>query len=438
MRCAAYRAGDEGTSIVQESALSSAPHVLLLTGTMPGDGEVGAMFLRDLCRFYRQDSLVCFAIAPPGSAQPSMALDWLPMTIVPRPVMPWRDNPNSRIAAGKQFLWSLHNRVVVERQLLEQVTKCGSEHQVDLVWAILDSPVIYRLAAAVADKLAVPLVTTVWDPAEYVVAGAGLGPYWRRIALNDFSHSMRRAIRSSVMSDAMRDEYVERYGVRAIIMRHGLAYSDRLPPGVTPTSNARFLIGFAGSLYAKQEWKALLSALDTCSWHIAGKDIYIRVLTRGEFRQYLDAGESSRIEYLGWRSMAETIRLLSEMDVNYLPYWFDPAYDLSVRLCFPTKLTSYLASGRPVFFHGPSVASPAHFLTRYGAGASCHSLDHAAIIETLTQLIIDTERYASMAEAGRKAMDQELTQDIFLSRFAELIGIEAKSLQPESPNEAED
>jgi hypothetical protein len=134
------------------------------------------------------------------------------------------------------------------------------------------------------------------------------------------------------------------------------------------------------------------------------------------------------IEYLGWQSPEKTIELMSQVDVTYLPYWFDRSHSLSVRLCFPSKLTTYLAAGRPVLFHGPKDSSPAHFFSRFPVGLCCHSLEEPEIIESLRRFIIDRKFYALATQAGQAALDQELDLRVFRRRFATLIGIEEEEL----------
>jgi len=133
---------------------------------------------------------------------------------------------------------------------------------------------------------------------------------------------------------------------------------------------------------------------------------------------------------LGWHSVEETIDLMAGVDVTYLPYWFDESYRLPARLSFPTKLATYLASGRPVLFHGPEDSSPSKFFRRFPVGLCCHSLKESEIIECLHRFATDREFYAMATSAGQTALDQELDLRVFLKRFAMLIGIEESELLP--------
>lgn len=403
------------------------PRVLLLTGTPPGDGSVGEIFLRELCQAYPQDSLCCFTATSPGVGQASPSLNWLPMKIVNWPYdKPWRVT-RGWLGGITALMAFQHARFVRIKKLLAQALQFSKLYKIELVWAVLDSPVIYHLAICLAKKLQVPLVATVWDPPERIVLDLKLDRYSRRIALRDFKQTLRQSLRCGVMSEAMRDEYEKKYGTQAIIMRHGLGPEERRLSECRSTRSDRFTIGFAGSLYAAREWQALLAALTSVNWRIKGKDIEIRVLGSGG---PLNMRGRAHIEYLGWRPMTEVIQLLSEADVNYLPYWFHPAYSLSVRHCFPTKLTTYLAAGRPIFYHGPRDSSPTIFFGRFPAAICCHSLEEAAILDSLTELISNEGLHARMIAAGQEALDKELNKDDFLRRFAALIGTEAHELLP--------
>jgi hypothetical protein len=224
-----------------------------------------------------------------------------------------------------------------------------------------------------------------------------------------------------VMSEAMRDEYARRYGSKGVIMRHGIRREERRPPRSVPDRADRLAIGFAGSFYGMLGWQAFWSALSREDWRVGGREVVIRMLSPSV---NLNARGPARVEYLGWaRTPSDAIQMLAESDVNYLPCWFEPGYALAARLYFPTKLSAYLAAGRPVLFHGPADSSPTDFLRRFPAGLCCDSLDADRIVESLRRLASDPALYASAVRAGQEALDAELGLDVFLRRFAELVGV---------------
>jgi hypothetical protein len=210
-------------------------------------------------------------------------------------------------------------------------------------------------------------------------------------------------------------------------MIHGLPESQWIRPSGPRSPNEPFVIGYAGSLYARKEWDALMSALGSVGWRLGGRDVMIRVLASA-----LDVRASgpARIEFLGWQSTTDAKSILSNCDICYVPYWFDEACRPGVELSFPNKISLYLAAGRPIFFHGPRESTPASFLARWPVGLACHSLDASVIVETLRRAATDAAFHAAAAAAIPTVLREELGLHIFRRRFAEFLGVDANVLAP--------
>ena len=402
----------------------SVPRVLLLSSSSSGQ-NAGEVFLWELCQSYPKERLCRFSLAT--VAFDALPKDWLgfPAAYARHPRERGVQRLGRRFARLTSFPLHWYIRNVRLPALTVQAVQFARQQRVEMVWAVLSSPTLIHLAHRVAAALGVPLVVTVWDPPERFAVDLRLDQLTGRILLRDFANTLRTAVRCSAASEGMQNEYKNRYGNDSVVLIHGVHPRLRHPAATQLTGEGRFIIGVAGSLYAAREWQALLSALSSVNWCLDGRDVTVRVLGAG---LYLRAQSRMRIEYLGWRSLEETIDLMSQVDVTYLPYWFDERYSLSVRLCFPNKLTTYLAAGRPVLFHGPEDSSPAHFFRRFPAGLCCHSLEESRIIESLRRFATDREFYASAVQAGQRALDEELDLRVFLRRFAALIGVEEGEL----------
>jgi glycosyltransferase involved in cell wall biosynthesis len=408
----------------------SAPRVLLLARTPPGSDSVGRVFLRDLCLLYPRDRIECFVVESADTFQPAPELDWLPIS--------YTGKPNSRLAqvytkvplrcvrGAIDALDHLYQRYWKKWSIVRDAVKFGQEHGAELVWAVLDSPMVIYVAPHVASRLGVPLHTLVWDPPEHFRWLYHVNAWSVQLMLRDFARALRSAIRCAVISEEMRNAYSSQFGVDTVVLRHGLEETIRQPPASGFVTKEQLVIGFAGSLYASDEWKALLNALHGVEWRVADRVVRIRLLGYSPPTPNIPVN----IEFLGWRSIPEVVKLLSQADILYLPYWFDPAHQITVRLAFPTKLTTYLAAGRPVFYHGPRESTAARFLREYPAGPACHSLDADDIVATLTRFVDNREVYAQMTAAGKAAADREFSLEVFRQRFAQFLGVDKNDLLP--------
>lgn len=404
------------------------PRVLLLASWSPSFRHAGAVYLPYLVKHYPKQNICCFSLSPEYHDSYPKELEGVPISYAPRPRehsgmgMGWRVAQLSSLAIH-QYIKS-----VSAPSLIKQAVRVGRENNVDILWASLSSPTLIYMAKRVANDLDAQLVTTVMDPPESFAVELGMDCLSRRTMLKCFKDTLQASVRCSVASEGMQEEYKRRYGIDSEVLIHGVHPRLRRPPSTKPTDISKFVIGFAGSLYAKQEWRSLLSALSSVDWRVGGRDVILKVL--GGWIIHYQAQGRMQVEYLGWRSLEETIDILSQVDVNYLPYWFDRSYSLSVRVCFPNKLSTYLAAGRPVFYQGPKDSSPTRFFQRFPVGICCHSLNESDIIESLSRFVNDQDFYASAARQTQIAVDQELNLRVFLKRFASLIGISEAELLP--------
>lgn len=394
------------------------PSILLLTGVPPSEFGVGGVFLRELCRWYPHDAICCFHVDQ-LPAHTSSDLNWLPMQYVAAP--PERDWPthDHRFLRLMRHCRERYNEITAIPRLVNQAVAFGKQHHVGLVWAVLHSPTSVRMAKPVSDALRVPLVTTVWEPPDYTMRVYQVDRFVLTSLVAQFDETVRASVRCGVASHPMKHLYESKYGNSCF----PLIYSPPQLDIATDSPNSatdRYTIGFAGGLYAKEEWQALLHALSSTDWRIGGKRVVLRVLGP-EFKQASSC--PVQIEYLGWHSPTDTLRLLSRMDAAYLPYWFAAALKEVVRLAFPNKLAAYVAARVPVFYHGPSQSSVTEFFGRFPVGICCHSLGTSDILSSLSTILMDHDFRRHAILACNAAYQQELCPRVFRARFAQLMGV---------------
>jgi glycosyltransferase involved in cell wall biosynthesis len=403
------------------------PRTLLLSSTAPGSNGVGAIILRDLCKFFPKESLCAF-IAASGSSANSVDGDsaWLPIKKADDCGWRLQGSRLNRIVKWPLNWW--RNKRAVNRTVDEAVA-FAKIHNIELIWAVLDSPTSVAIARRVANRLELPYLVMVWDDIHHNLPYFGVYRLFQKSLLSEWGRTLKQAERCAVIGESMKDEYDRAFGTNAIIVRHGVGPELIQPPATEPSEEGPIRIGFIGSVTAGTAFQAFILALDQNEWRIGGREVYLRLAGH---RFDLWCQKPANIEYLGWRSLEDSIAMLSESDINYLPQPFEAGLQAMSRLSFPTKLTTYLAAGRPVLLHCPKTASLFRFHQENPFGICVDSLEQGEIVSALECLLSDRKRYSDRVSAGQAALEKEFSSERFYSSFAEFIGIEETASEDQS------
>lgn len=405
------------------------PKLMLVVNGLPSFDDSGEIYLKTLCSNYPPEKLCRFSLVKGDSAD--IPDRWCGAPSSTTQIMQEQRFRRLGKKLSKLMRVPLHFyiRKFHARKMIADAVRFGREQSVELVWAALNSPQVIYIVQQIAIQLQVPFVLSIFDPPERMAYHLEMDSFSEKALMKDFAKCLRQATRIAVVStEAMRDEYLRRYDVDSIVQLQGLGRTLKQPISESINDGANFTIGFAGFAYADQEFLALLAALDSVDWKIEGKEVILRILGPA---LNITSPHKVNIEYLGWRTLEETIVLMSKSDVNYIPYWFDNAFQLAARLSFPSKLSAYLASGRPVLVHAPEYASPSLFIDKYPVGLVCQSLISAEIIGTLERFIKEPELYAKMVKTSQETFDREFDSRIFLKRFSALIGFDPNAIKAE-------
>lgn len=399
------------------------PKLLLLTGTAPGRVHVGRMMMRDLCLMYPPNDLVCFYTDRLGLPESETDPELAPYMMTWHPCPP--ENGFHTLGAAVN-LWTRPliewyiERTAVPR-LVNRIVRLGREQGCTKVLALLDSPTMMRIAKPVANELGAELLLMVHDPPSYVctvhhkLSGA---PLQRLKTLA--GEAISCASRCGVISAAMGERFEECYGAKCVVMvsasRRAVEVGERRCGLNNPIQ-----IGFAGSLYAEDSWRCLVEALESHRWVIRGHGVVLNVL--GANLPPHVAQSHREVNVLGWHDYEETVRLLSAMDVAFLPYSFSSQFREFTQLSFPNKLSTYLAAHLPVLYNGPVPSAAAGFISRFGVGCVCAEPDPGAVFDALEELLFSDGQYDRMRSACARAYERELSPGVLRSNVAALLGV---------------
>lgn len=409
--------------------------VLLLTDIPPCKNFTAGLVIWQLMKFLPKGSVSCYAVVHPlvnATLDPDFKDIPFIHKVKPREqslrLLPWR------FGFISAFLHEMYMHFVKVPRIANEVVNFAKKNGVDRIWCIMEGQTMFRLAVLVKKRLNLPLYTEVWDPPGWWLRANRVDYLSRKVIMNTFDKAMRLSRANAAASWAMSDYYNEKYRCNAIPVIPSLDKSWILKPAEKLHDRDTVIIGMAGQLYAEAEWINLLLTLERVNWTIAGKKIMIRLMGR---QIEAHANTPHRIEFLGWQSQPDTLKLLSESDILYCPYWSDPVFVEEAKYSFPSKLTTFLAAGRPVFFHGPEYASPARFLKKYDAAVFSHDCSTVNIYNALEALIKDTALYARLAANGTKAISENLTLEVMRSQFEKFLEFKGNDQDNENHQDTE-
>lgn len=407
------------------SETSKKKKFLLLSDIPPCSNFTGGLVQGRLCSFLPDESIGYFAVLN-RDLDPVLTHSHLVNQTVVKPKEFVPRHIGGKLGALECFLTETYTEKVTVKKIAKQAADFGTKFGADAIWCVVQGQTMIRLARQVADLMNVPLLTQVWDPPTWWLRANKVDSWSQKRILDEFASAMSKSDRFAAASWAMGENYESLYGCKSIPVIPSLDATVAKAPATRMNNDDELTIGMAGQIYSSEEWENLILTLNHCNWKIGQRTVKVKVLGRVLSVQ---SNTPMNVEFLGWRSQSESIDILSGLDVMYCPYWFDPIFKEEASLSFPSKLTTYLAAGRPVFFHGPEYASPAKFLKEHNAGILCHDLARTDIYNKLEKLSSSEELYKQLAANGSKAFHDHLTLDTMRKNFAEFLGIGLQDLK---------
>lgn len=312
-------------------------------------------------------------------------------------------------------------------KITDKVVAFARSHDVDLIWNVVQGQTMIRIARKVAHQLGKPYNAQVFDPPQWWLKEYRFDPITKYLVMKEFKKMIQQSQYCLTASWKMAEEYSCKYQGNCIPVIPGLSKVNLV--NSAEKDHDIILIGFSGQTYAKKEFKAFFKALDYMNWEYDGKPIKVKL-----YGHQFDFQGSAHIEIHGYIEQSQLLIELQNMDLLYCPYFFDNVYKLISKLSFPSKLSSYLAIKKPVFFHGPIESSPGLFIDEHEAGFVCNSMDYKKIAEYLSEVIGNQEGLIKKAENGYKAFEAYLTTDQMKKSFLKSLDIEKGAHHESTPN----
>jgi hypothetical protein len=396
-------------------------NVMLLTDMPPCTNYTAGIVLLQLCRFLQEDghNVSCFGIVDQSLNPeiPSEILDIMPFKRVNKPKESWGRHP--RIGKYASVLANNHISITILPKIAKEAALFAKANNADIIWSAIQGQTMIKVVRKAASHAGIPYTVQVWDPPEWWLSENKFDQFTRKSVMNEFGRLLNQSKASLSASWSMADEYSTMYDANCVPVVPGLDMNSEIRPKKRTDND--FIIAFAGQIYASTEFNALVQALEQLNWTHNGRKIYLTLY--GRYFQNFHFNKQANIIIRGWLDQKNVLEELAAADLLYCPYWFDPEFEKIARLSFPSKLTSYLITKRPVLIHAPDYASTVKFTKEHISGYICNTLSPETIAAQLVN-IIDSNDGDTIGLRGYQAFLKHLTFDVMKSGFYKALGIE--------------
>jgi hypothetical protein len=237
----------------------------------------------------------------------------------------------------------------------------------------------FAQAQAVARELSLPFFISLHDDLAYTAA-AEVSAAAREPAIRD---AWLKADARFVISDALGREYSRRYGSRDYcVVTDGLAEVHPYRKKPEPRVRRIYFMGLFHLAY-ERNFRAFLEALNILERQTS---ITTSVTCRCEYIRPHVWKDIKQVNVLPFAGEEQVQCDIQKADLLYMPMPFGPEHENFARFSVSTKMVTYVGSGIPIVYHGPTDSAAFDLLQRNNAAIFLPTLDPAEVAESLAQL----------------------------------------------------
>jgi glycosyltransferase involved in cell wall biosynthesis len=338
-------------------------------------------------------------------------LAWRSLCSSPRKPKPWPNETHlpsrpywGRIEHSRFAAWPALFHRFFERGFRRRLEKACRQLGACAIHAVPHGGLDFAAAQAVARRLSLPFFISLHDDLAYTALGV-VPPRSLEAAMN---RAWQEATACFVISDALGQEYCRRYGKREFgVVTDGISeLSGRRPPA----DPDRLRIYFMGLFHMGYErnLRALLEAITLLERDRPG--LRVTVTLRCEHVRAQVLAGVKEVTILPFADEAQVRRDLEQADMLYLPLPFGEEHQSFARYSLSTKMVTYVGSGLPILYHGPTTSAAFELLQKHQAAIPVTSLAPEEIAARLRALEVE-ERNAAAANALALARDEFMLAD---------------------------
>ncbi|MFC4089690.1 glycosyltransferase [Micromonospora sicca] len=307
-----------------------------------------------------------------------------------------------------------------------RVVRWLRDYQPDVVYSMLGSVRLTRLAFRAAEVCGVPLVPHFTDdwPAMLYPHGE-LGGIAERALRSAVRKLIRLAPAGMAISEPMAEEYQRRYGIPFEIFANSVDADFFATPQPQPVGRDRPVTNlvYVGALHLDR-WRSLLNiAASAEAISAAANPVRLTMHCPAEdVERYRRAFAGHPQVHFG-RSLAshEVSDALAAADILVHVESFAEDTRRYTRYSVSTKIPQYLAAGRPIFGHGPAELASMAYIRSARAGVVVGVQDPDLVTEQLWKLCLDTSSWHEFGRNGRTHAERHHRRERVAARFADVL-----------------
>ena len=396
------------TATEEEAGNTAAENCCLVSDIPPCTNYSGGIFTDHMLQAIGGRIRSAFIVLNP-TLQPKLSAIADEMEIVTVPKLAEQYHPPAPASERWQSEQKIEEHVRTE--LLPSLLQFAERRNVRSFWVLLEGQTMIRLAYQLLGATDLPVFVQVMDPPENWFTAHYIDEKSKADLYEQYETVLRSATGCATASWAMAEAYTQQFRARCVPVVPSLPAAAAKPrEAVSNARSGAFRIGFAGQLYAADEWNTLLRVLDSLNWWYGSTPVEVHAYTTSPM-DVTPVREGRLLRHPWVNSTDELIQTLSACDLLYAPYRFGESFAEEARLCFPSKLTTYFATGRPTLLHGPAYASPVRFAKQWKAAFVCDSPGDAPLLSVLQTALADMDQYREFSDRGRDVFDRCLTYD---------------------------
>jgi len=321
--------------------------------------------------------------------------------------------------------WSGLVHCISSIHLSPGLKKWLSEFSPDIIYLQISNRESINFAIELIDYLKIPSVIHMMDDWPSTISARGpFRAYWNRIIDSDFRSLLDKTDIHLSISDAMSEEYHERYG-KSFMPFHNPIDPERFNINFTVNSNENgsFRILYIGRIGTANKSSLLRFASFVAGCDPAEMNVRFDIYTKDNDQQYArKLQKMKRVSVRGAVVHSEIPLLLKSYDLLLLPLDFTQSGLKFSRLSMPTKASEYMMSGTPMLVYAPAETAISKFCMKNNCGYCVSSVDRETLASSVRFLYMDRSYREKMGVNAMRLAAQLFDIRIVSRKFEETLG----------------